>query len=96
MALRDHLRHGDHLTRLANEKLSDRDTATIASIALAVPTPAAGGFLVRVLSEKPPEGIDMAAGLQHAARYAEVGSVAALGGSLGNGLAAIYYSNSRY
>ena len=79
MSLRDQLRAGDNLARLAGEQLSGGETAAIASIALSVPTLAAGGFLVRVLSEKPPEGIDVAAALQHAARYADAGSVAALG-----------------
>jgi putative heme-binding domain-containing protein len=79
MALRDHLRHGDYLTRLADEKLSDRETAAVASIALAVPTPTAGAYLLRILKSPSFSGLDLAAALQHVARYADAVSISSLG-----------------
>lgn len=72
-SLRDHLAPEENFRRLASEKLSDTDVATITDVAVAVKTPAAAAFLLQQLptlsKQKNPQP-SITDVLKHAARYA--------------------------
>ena len=78
MALRDQFRQGDNLARFSMLPSSKADSQTVASICLAVKSPAAGSFLLRHVRQHPESRQRLADYLRHAARYVPHGQTDAL------------------
>ncbi|QDU43330.1 Cytochrome c [Symmachiella dynata] len=68
MALRNQLRDPDSLVGLP-QKLTGDEPHSIAPLCLSIPSPQAGSFLLRYISENPSPQGDVAKYLEHAARY---------------------------